>query len=194
MLQSIRHGLSGLARFSGRDQPSTFWPYVAFVVLLIIVGSSAIMIPEIAGSFAKLEQFAAANPDKVTVQRSGASVSYVVHGDYPELAPDFSALLVRMGWAIASSVALLAAAVSRRLHDSGLRAYWGLMPLPFLAFGCVGMELLLRDFSKPAGPDMRLFLALFLNNMIYLATLALLAWLLARASGTANRFGKNPAT
>ncbi len=194
MLHSIRHGLSGLGRFSGRDQPSTFWPYAAFVVLLITVGFSAIMVPEIAGSFTKLEQFAAANPDKVTVQRSGASVSYVVHGDYPELAPDFSALVGRLAWAMVSSVVLLAAAVSRRLHDSGLRAYWGLLPLPFLAFGGVGMELLLKGFAEPAGPNMGLFLALFLNNVVYLATLALLVWLLARASGTANRFGENPAT
>lgn len=191
MLNSIRHGLSGLARFSGRDRPSVFWPYAAFVVVLIMGGISAVMVPEITGSFTKLEQFAAANPDQVTVERSGTSVSYVVHGEYPELALDVGQLLGRTALVLAGGAVLLAAAVSRRLHDSGLRAYWGLLPLPFMAFGLVGMRLLLKNFSEPAEPDMRLFLALFLNNLAYLAALVWLVCLLARAGGPANRFGES---
>ena len=190
---SIRHGLSGLARFSGRDRPSLFWPYAAFVVVLVMAGISAVMVPEITGSFTKLEQFAAAHPDKVTVERSATSVSYVVHGDHPELALDVGQLLGRMALVLIGGAALLAAAVSRRLHDSGLRAHWGLLPLPFMAFGVVGMRLLLKEFPQPAEPDMRLFLALFLNNIAYLAALVWLACLLARAGGPAHRFGENRA-
>ena len=188
MSNSIRHGLFGLARFSGRDRPSVFWPYAAFVVVLVTVSVSAVMVPEMVGTFAKFERFAAANPDKVTVERSATSVSYVVHGHHPDLAPDVGGLMRRTALVIAGAVFLLAAAVSRRLHDSGLRAYWGMLPLPFLSFGFVAMDLLFKEFAGPAEPDMRLFLGVFLNNIAYLTALALLVVLLARKSGTANRF------
>jgi uncharacterized membrane protein YhaH (DUF805 family) len=97
---------------------------------------------------------------------------------------------MQIGCALA--VLLLAAAVTRRLHDRGRRGWWGLAPLPFLV---VGMTVFPRLFKTTlAGemtPDsMRLFGLMFANNLLYLGSLGLLIFLLAGASQpNANRFG-----
>jgi uncharacterized membrane protein YhaH (DUF805 family) len=89
-------------------------------------------------------------------------------------------------------VALLAAAVTRRLHDSGRRGFWGLPPVIFLA---VGLSLFPRIFqnmlSGQMTPDtLKVFGLMFANNMLYLASLGLLVFLLVRPGQLSeNRFG-----
>jgi uncharacterized membrane protein YhaH (DUF805 family) len=95
---------------------------------------------------------------------------------------------------VAATVVLLAAAVARRLHDRNRRGYWGLLPLPFLA---AGLALMPGIFERAAAgreiPDPRLFLALVLNNLVYLAALGFLIVLLAGPGTTGpNRFGPPP--
>jgi uncharacterized membrane protein YhaH (DUF805 family) len=85
-------------------------------------------------------------------------------------------------------VVLVAAAVTRRLHDRGMHGYWGLMPLPFMAFGLAAMPKIFATW--PYNPNFTLFILLFLNNLFSFAALILLIVLLAqRSSARANRFG-----
>jgi uncharacterized membrane protein YhaH (DUF805 family) len=78
-------------------------------------------------------------------------------------------------------VALLAAAVNRRLHDRDRRGYWGLIPLPFLA---AGMALM---------PEMSTNIALIANFLAYLYGLALLVYfLVGKGTPGPNRFGPPP--
>lgn len=88
------------------------------------------------------------------------------------------------------SILLLAASVTRRLHDSDRRGWWGLMPLPFLAGGLIGMALM---FSG-SGDDLESrLMPLVLNNMIYLGLLGVLVVLLCRRGTPGpNRFGDRP--
>lgn len=90
------------------------------------------------------------------------------------------------------TVALLAAAVTRRLHDGGRRGWWGLPPVIFLI---VGLTLFPRLFQSTLTGEMtpasmKLFGLIFINNLLYLASLGLLIFLLARESQPGeNRFG-----
>jgi uncharacterized membrane protein YhaH (DUF805 family) len=93
------------------------------------------------------------------------------------------------GLMFAALVALLAAAVARRLHDGGLSGYWGLLPLPFVACCCT-MTLGLSSQFETGRPDMRLVFSIFASFLLYSAALILLVVLLARRGAPGpNRFG-----
>jgi uncharacterized membrane protein YhaH (DUF805 family) len=95
---------------------------------------------------------------------------------------------------VLACVGLLAAAVSRRLHDSGRRAYWGLMPLPFLLFGLTAFPAMMTQMTASGEPDLSLFFLLFFNNLLYMVALvSLIVFLALRGTTGPNRFGPEPA-
>jgi uncharacterized membrane protein YhaH (DUF805 family) len=195
-VDSVRNGFTGLLRFSGRDSAQRFWPYVGVVVGLMFVAAAATMAPIMGGAFQRMQRFAVEHPDQATVTRGPGSYSIQIHGNHPELMPDVTPFFVVMQVACALAVVLLSAAVTRRLHDRGWRGWRGLAPLPFLA---VGMTLFPRLFQSTLSGDvtpdaMKLFGLLMANNLLYLASLGLLVFLLAGAgSADHNRFGPPPA-
>jgi uncharacterized membrane protein YhaH (DUF805 family) len=93
-------------------------------------------------------------------------------------------------------VAMLAAAVTRRLHDAGRSGAYGLLPLPFLALGFFLFGVLTSGMLM--GEDVRgdhgtVFALGFANNLVYLGTLAFLVFLLVKPSDASeNRFGPPP--
>lgn len=167
-MEFLGRSLSRLTDFSGRDPRRVFWPYVGLVVL-------ALMIVMGAGNMIAVSLLIPATPQQ----------------DFPDL----SGLVLLMGVEIVAVVALLAAAVARRLHDTGRRAWWGLAPLPFLAFGIGGFYVVVSSFEAPPPGLDRMFFAIFFNNLIYLVVLGLLIVLLAQPSQAgANRYGEPPIT
>ena len=106
--------------------------------------------------------------------------------------PAYAGLDVWLGVAVAVAVALLAAAVTRRLHDRDESGLWGLMPLPFVAIDVVGFPRALTNYALGVA-DSWLVAGLFANNLVYLATLGGLLVMLAR-DGTPgpNRYGPAP--
>ena len=104
--------------------------------------------------------------------------------------PDFVGLLRNTGLVFVLAAALLAAAVTRRLHDRGRSGHWGLMPIPFIVISLFAMARLFAAFTNDPEVDVRLFLVVFVSNLLYLATLGLLVVLLAGASTPGpNRYG-----
>jgi uncharacterized membrane protein YhaH (DUF805 family) len=187
ILGSIRRGLTGLTRFSGRDSRAQFWPYALFVTGLTMVAAAVGMGVTMGQVFARLQKFAAEHPDQATVLSGPDGYSIQIQGDHPELIMDFTPMVVIDSVAVAAAVLLLAAAVTRRLHDRGRQGYWGLAPLPFLA---VGLSLLPRVFAGSGEGAESLILALFFNNVVYLVLLIVLVVLLAKGSDLGvNRFG-----
>jgi uncharacterized membrane protein YhaH (DUF805 family) len=81
-------------------------------------------------------------------------------------------------------IGLLAAAVARRLRDAGASRLWGLLPLPFLAFGFVGMAMMESSMADGQSPPPSMFFAVFINNMIYLVALAMLIVKLVKKADT----------
>jgi uncharacterized membrane protein YhaH (DUF805 family) len=158
-------GFASVSRFRGRDTRSEFWPYAAAAMTLyLMVGLSV-------GIFLWLPTWVfSSDLDRGTF--FNAASQFIL----------FSLLL------FAALVVLLAAAVARRLHDGGLSALWGLLPLPFVAGGFATFLCLLSQFG--AGRfDPALFFLGFVNNLLYLVAIAWLIVLLARRSMSGpNRF------
>lgn len=182
MLASLRHCLSRLLTFRGRTSRAEFWPYIAVTAGLWMLLAMAAMMPAMIASIARMRQFAAAHPDQATVTQGLGSYSITIQGHHPELMPDIGAFTAVIVIGSAVLVGLYAAATVRRLHDAGRAGWLALMPLPFLTTAMVMTPRLLGDFGGSAGPDMGLFALLFVNNILYLATLALLVVKLVRPS------------
>jgi uncharacterized membrane protein YhaH (DUF805 family) len=139
-----------------------------------------------------MQRFAAEHPESATVESGPGHYSITIQGYHPELMPDVAPVMVGIAAMTAITVLLLAAAVARRLHDRGRTGLIGLLPLPFLAYACVVMQRFFAS-SRSDGPDMLLFLSLFLNNLLYLgALLFLVVQLAGRGTVGANRFGEDP--
>lgn len=194
MIELIVQHFRGLVSFSGREAQRPFWIWAGIVIGCAIVVMTAMMSTVLSSTFGRIEQFAAQNPDQVTRTVSPTNYTITVHGNHPELMPDFSVMLLGMAAISVVSILLLAAVVVRRLHDRDRTGAWGLPPAVLLLTGIYGMSQLFEQFADPAGLQMELFFAVFLNNLAYLASLGVLIVLLA-GNGTPddNRFGPPPA-
>jgi uncharacterized membrane protein YhaH (DUF805 family) len=193
MLGAIRHGLANLLRFSGRDARTQFWLYAAFVYLVAQAVTMLAMAPAMARMFTmSIEQgqrAGAAGPDAIgrTMQENLAATF--------SMMSDILYVTVAIG---VLAVLLLAAAVARRLHDSGRSGAWGLVPLPFLLAGFILMHRFFAAIGRPgfeADPlNQGAFMMMMANNLIYLCLLVLLIVLLAQAGTPGeNRYGPPPA-
>ncbi len=181
LIRTIKYNLVNLADFKGRETRSQFWPYVAFVLFLSFVVMAGIIVPEMLASLERMQEFALENPDQATVRQGPDGYSITIRGNHPELAPNFNRMLALMIFVFVLTIGLLAAAVVRRLHDRGKSALWGLMPIPFIAFSSIAMPILFNQFSSGT-PNMGLFFALGLSNILYLVALACLIVLLCGSS------------
>ncbi|OJY53445.1 DUF805 domain-containing protein [Sphingomonas sp. 67-41] len=191
MFKPIAHNLQRLTRFSGRDTRETFWPYAVTLLVLALAASALVAMPPMLETMAKMQRFAVEHPDQATVRQGPGSYSIQIQGSHPELMPDLHGMLPGMAIILLVFVALVAAAVVRRLHDRGTSGAWALPPLVFLA---IGMALTPRLLDvRHGGPDLSLLPLLFVNNLLYLAALGWLAILLMR-DGTIgpNRHGEDP--
>ncbi|MDO9077341.1 MAG: DUF805 domain-containing protein [Brevundimonas sp.] len=191
MANPIIRGFRGIARFSGRDTRGQFWPYAGVVFALIFLGFGIVMSLVMNSMFAEMQAFAVAHPEAATVQSSPGSYSIAIDASHPEAPmPDLGPFFAVMAAMALTAISLLAAAVSRRLHDSGRRAFWGLMPVPFLLLGVTAFPMIISQFMASDTPNLGLFFLLFFNNLLYLIALASLVILLAlRGTRGPNRFG-----
>lgn len=164
----IRMHLSRLTDFSGREPGRVFWPWVALLfgvaTTVNTVGMVTLVVPTMLGDDPGRELFGA-----------------------------IEAYLTAFGSSILFGVVMVASSVARRLHDAGRSGAYGLLPLPFLTLGF----LLFRGMFSGAltregvrGSFATLFALGFVNNLVYLGTVAFLVFLLVKPSEAAeNRFG-----
>lgn len=111
-----------------------------------------------------------------------------VHGG--DFTPDFGPMFWALGLTFLVAVVLYAAAVVRRLHDTGRSGWWGVMPLPFIAFSLSVMPQVFGADGVGNEIGLGLFFAAFLSNMLYMITLIILVVLLANKSKDGpNQFG-----
>lgn len=195
MTNPIVHGFRNLARFSGRDRRGRFWPFAA-VVLVLVFGVMSIGMAIVMGEvFTEMQQFAEAHPEAATVHSAPGSWSIEIDGSHPDApVPDLGGFFINLGLCVLGAIGLLAAAVSRRLHDSGRSALWGLLPVPFLLFGIGVFPVMMDSMMAAEEPDFVPILLLFANNMIYLGALGTLVVLLSLPTARGpNRHGNEPA-
>jgi len=189
-LNALRTNILGLVRFSGRESPKMFWPYVGTVVILLFVSMFAVMFPAFIQTFAKMQTYAIKHPEDATIDQGPGHYSITIHGNHPELMPDLGPMIDAIAVMAVITVILFAAAVARRLHDTGKSGFWGILPLPFLAFSMSIMPRMFHNFMSQGQPDFSMFLAVFLSNLAYLACLAIVVILLVqKGTSGSNRFG-----
>lgn len=196
MANPIVRGFSKLTQFAGRDTRGEFWPYVAAVIALTFILNAVLMSWVMSQVFADVQTYAAAHPEGVTTTVSPGSYSVSVNDGTPGAPmPNFTLFGGSMVVFILLNVGLLAAAVSRRLHDRNMTALWGLMPLPFLGIAAIGFPIMMTDMMASETPNFGLFGLLFLNNALYMVALVTLIVMLAQRSAPGpNRFGADRTT
>lgn len=170
--QSVVAGLRGVTHFSGRTGRAAFWLYVLVIFLVTLAFYTVAFGALVATTIAQ-------------AQNGGQSLEAGPVALFLPLTALMALLLI----------AALAAAVVRRLHDTGRTGWWAAMPLPFLFAGFPLMHHLSTTATHQSGlqPDLRLIVALFANNAIYMLLLAVLIVLLAQKGQAGNnRFGPPP--
>lgn len=182
MANPIIRGFSKLTQFSGRDTRGEFWPYAGTVFAMVMVLGGMAGAVVMSRIVAELAPYATEEPVLIAPVAPSDQVLVKVENPPPsDMAPmpDLQPFFLLQGATVLVAIALLAAAVSRRLHDRDMPAWWGLAPVPFVVFGLVGFQQVFRGFSTGA-PDFGLFGLLFLNNIAYLVALVTLIILLAQ--------------
>ncbi len=195
LMVSLRHGYANLINFKGRDRRILFWPFA----LVHFVGSSAlasaVMLPQFFSRFDKVEDFAREHPDKVTVTYGPGSVSYQLDEPIPGLMPDIGAILGTLGGIGFIFIVLTAAAVARRLHDTGRSAWLGAIPAVLFCAAMLMMVPVFKMVETGGEPGLVGFLASFVLNLLYNISLIVLVVLLAmKSEPTENRYGPLPDT
>jgi uncharacterized membrane protein YhaH (DUF805 family) len=167
MPNPVIRGFANVARFSGRDSRAQFWPFAGAAFTLYMVVAWAVLIPMVFPAVAGSQSFAAFQAMARTFIVGTLSFFVVL-------------------------VALLAAAVARRLHDGGHPAIWGVLPLPFAGYSGVMFFRLVTQFET-GGMSTGLFLSVFMSNLLYMVGVVTLIVLLAlRGAPGANRYGDPP--
>ncbi len=118
MLGSIRYNLANLANFAGRDARQTFWYYVLFLYLIQMVAGMLVAIPMVIAIFQQMFAGIRAGADP---EAMNARMLEAISG------PIETTMWLAVGLGVVSLLALAASFV-RRLHDSGLSGWWGLLP------------------------------------------------------------------
>lgn len=197
MDNSIIRGFTKLTQFSGRDTRGEFWPFAGLVFALVMILGAMVGGLVMTRMIADIQPYATDGqvliaPAAAATPSDQVLVEVVEPYQAPQMPmPDFTPFFLVQAATVILSIGLLAAAVSRRLHDTGKSAYWGLMPVPFVLGGIFGMFYLMAPMMAGRVPNFGLFGLLFLNNIAYLVTLVTLIVMLAqRGAPGANRHGE----
>ena len=160
---TVRRALRNLRVFSGRDTRPQFWLYMAAVYGATQLSTFVFLIP---------------------------SAISLLSGHDPF---ENGVMLASMLAMLAMMTVLLAAAITRRLHDTGRRGAWGSLPLPPLAVYAWGWWRLMRWDESSVDEVPSGFFLIWAAGLLYFAGIAAVI-VLCVLPGTAgpNRYG--PAT
>jgi uncharacterized membrane protein YhaH (DUF805 family) len=192
MFAAIKHNLTHLLDFAGRDARSTFWYYALFVFLLNMAVSLAVSVPVVGQAMTVAMQTAQSGEpavvNKAMAEAMAGTVSMTIWA------------AVIMGGV---NIVLLAAAFVRRLHDADFSGWWALLVGGLYAAGLV------RSITRI--PEAEAMARLAIENgmtapQLYAAdgtaglaaligwvpTLMLIGFGVLKSSQGANRFGEAP--
>lgn len=157
---TVRRGLRNLRVFSGRDTRPQFWLYMAAVYGALSIGTFVFMIPSI--------------------------LSLLLGHDPFENGVMMATILAMAGML----AVLLAAALTRRLHDTGRRGAWALLPIPPFGVTLSGYWLLAGEPDSASGDVPLGFVVVYIGSIVYMAGIVIVGVLCALPGkpGT-NRYG-----
>ena len=134
MLDAIKHGLSHVVTFTGRDARQAFWYYVLFVYLLTTAINMVFVMPMTMQNVMMGVQQGIAQGQGQDPEATQAAVRAAMFGSMSDMMPKIVLLGMVIGIAM---LLLLGAAFVRRLHDTNLSGLWALVPA-----GCQAASLL----------------------------------------------------
>ena len=187
---SIRHNLTRLGDFSGRDTREQFWPYAIGLFLLSMAAGVLLFVPVMLDMFDRMGRYFAEHPEGLPKDPGPYPGAQALP---PELMPDMSVIIVPSAIVNLLFALLLAAAVVRRLHDRDKSAWWALLPIPFMIFGQFQGKQAANMMMAGREPDPAVMLPAALNSLLYwVAFIALIIILAQDGSVGANRYGPDP--
>lgn len=186
ILASIRYNSARVLTFSGRETRALFWPWAIFLFIVMMAVGMLLWMPIMYDMFGRMARYLAEHPEGLPEPSYPGAPMLP-----PELMPDLSILGLPMAVVSLLFALLLAASVVRRLHDRDKSGWWGLMPVPFMAYGQImGPEAaaMMMSGGMPNSPAM---LLVMLNNLLYWIAAIILIVMLAQA-GTSGPNGYGP--
>ena len=179
---SIRHNLTSLLRFSGRDPRWLFWPWVVVAVvaplLVYYAATASILVEMMQRMFVFIADPQGAPPDPGKLM-AGMEDRWR------------TAVWIGMGMQLVLAL-LIAASVARRLHDRGWAGWWGLAPLPFSLGNFALMPGYLASMADPV-PDFGAIGPMMLNSLgFYVAFIGVVVLLAQPGTAGPNRYGPDP--
>lgn len=189
----ILANLHGLLRFGGREDRQGFWIWIAIVFVIVQAVMMVLIMPKFAALFSDMQTGLANGglSGETGLQNGEAALPPASPQGPDNVLLNFhqaqQAIFTATIWSAGIFVILCAAAVSRRLHDAGRRGFWGLVPLPMLAFGLWQAITVIGEMRFERFP------LLMAVNLAYLMSLAWLVFLLAKPGDPEpNRYGPPP--
>lgn len=190
MLGAIRHNLSNLTNFSGRDGRATFWFYVLFLIIIQSVLGMAIALPMVGG----------AAQEAVHAVKQGASDAELQVRMMASMSGAMRTSMMLSGAIAAVFAFMLVAAFVRRLHDSN-RPGW-IAAAPFVLVLCgqaasmANMERVIAALTSSA-PDPAAILEaqrplLMASSLTWIGYLIVLVFGVWPSSDGDNRYGPEP--
>jgi uncharacterized membrane protein YhaH (DUF805 family) len=184
---SIRHNLTNLFRFSGRDSRALFWPYAITIFLLSVAAYLLLFVPIVMDMMGRTIAYAQAHPEGFPIAAPGQPPVLP-----PELMPDFSRLVIPSALVGIAALLLLAAAVVRRLHDTGKSGWWGALPLPFKAVSTViAVSAAKTMIAYPPKPSPLTMIGSVNGLCSLVATIALIVLLVGEEAPAKRSFGES---
>lgn len=178
VVAAVRYGARNLFRFTGRDSRRLFWPFGLCVVGLVYVVTTALAQATVLQGMFQIYHAS---------QRGGNEAGQA----FAETFARMEALWLPYAISEAVAVLLLAAAVTRRLHDRGWSGAWALIPLPFLVLAIVGMpgafDRAMTGVNDPGDPQGLVFLA---GPLAFLMLIGLGVLLALKGTPGPNRYGE----
>ena len=197
-MKPIVRGFKSLTDFKGRDHRGQFWPYAVAIFAAAVVAAIAACAPSELKAFNQTLAFAEANPDKATIYRSSTKVNVVIHDPTGMPPMDFNGLIVPMSLVLLVVALLMAAAVTRRLHDRGLSGPWALIPAGLYGVGLTLWGRMMSSmFTEVSAVDNGAFMISFMLNFLVMmlaqmSMVVLLIVLAIKGKTGPNRYGPEP--
>jgi uncharacterized membrane protein YhaH (DUF805 family) len=189
VLDSLGHNLRRLVDFRGRDTRGQFWPWAAILYLLSLIAATVVFAPVMADWMARIQRYIIEHPKGPPVAdpyKTGANI-------FPtEMMPDFSRMYVPMMIIKAVWILLMAASVTRRLHDRDRSGLWALAYVASAAIAAWFGPTVFASMSSGNLPGALLPL-LTINNLLgFLVMVLLIIQFANRGTAGPNRFGPDP--
>ena len=187
---SVRHNLRGLARFSGRDSQRQFWPWAIIVFLVSQAAATIIVAIPLGMAFSRIMQIVVKEAAKPTLDPEASDI--LAQRIVAEMTSEMGAVWQFVALVDMVAIALLAAAVVRRLHDRGRTGLWGLLPVPFLAVSVAATPYTLQFGMAQREMTPTDALLVLAGPMSWVTVIVLIVLLVGESDPGANRFGPEP--